>query len=98
MRRAGFWLGLALAVIAAATLVAQAMAWLAGAGLVSLGTLWARIDANSLVGLQALVEQLLSPSLWPPVLQLLLAPAWLVFGLLAGLLLVLCRPRRRGLD
>lgn len=98
MRKVGFWIGAGLALVAAGAFVAQLMAWLAGSGSLSLGELWAGIHANSLVGLQALVEKSLSPSLWPPMLQVLLVPAWLVFGVLAAVLLLLCRPRRRGFD
>ncbi len=98
MRKVGFWIGGALALLALGTFVAQVMAWLAGSGMLALGTLWARLHANSLVGLQALIEKSLGPGLWPPVLQVLLAPAWLVLAVPAALLLLLCRPRRRGFD
>jgi hypothetical protein len=98
MRKLGFWIGAALALVTAAIFVAQVMAWLAGSGWLSLGSLWARINANSLVGFQALVENRLTPALWPLILQMLFVPAWLVFGVLAAVLLLLCRPRRRGFD
>ena len=98
MRKVGFWIGGALALLALSVFAAQLMAWLAGSGMLALGTLWARLHANSLVGLQALIEKSLGPGFWSPVLQLLLAPAWLVLAIPAALLLLLCRPRRRGFD
>jgi hypothetical protein len=97
MRQLGFGLGLMLAILAAALGVARLLAWLTGAraGDVSVGSLWSAVSANSLVGLQSFIENMLSPALWPPVLWLLLIPAWLLFGLLAAILIALCRPRRR---
>jgi hypothetical protein len=100
VRRFGFGLGLALAVLAAAALVAQLFSLLAQGGYVpvSLGSIWYGLHPNSLVGLQALVENSLSPALWPPVFWLLQLPAWLVAGVLGAALLLACRPRRRGFD
>ncbi len=98
MRRIGFGLGVALAVVAAATLVAQLFSLLANGAYVpvSLGSIWYAAHANSLVGLQATVENRLSPALWPPVFWLLQLPAWLVSGLLALALLLAGRAHRRG--
>ena len=70
-----------------------------GYRLISAGELWARSDANSLVGFQALVEKGAAPWLWSDiVLPVLLGPAWaipLVLAALAALLLVLLGRRRR---
>lgn len=100
MRRLGFGLGLLLALIAAVMLVAQLFSFLAQGVYVpvSSGSIWYAVHANSLVGFQALVEQRLSPALWPPILWLLQLPAWLVSGVLAALLLLSCRPKRRSFD
>lgn len=100
MRRVGFGLGIGLAVFAAATLVAQLFSYLAQGGYVpvSLAAIWDAIHADSLAGLRGLVEQRLAPALWPPLAWLLGLPAWLVLGVAAGLLLLACRPRRRGYE
>jgi hypothetical protein len=97
MRRSGWVLGVVLLVVAAALGVARLIAWLmaARAGDVTLGSIWAGVSANSLVGLQAFVEGSLSPALWPPILWALLLPAWLVLGCLGLILLGLCRRRSR---
>ena len=64
--------------------------------LISAGELWARADANSLVGFQALIEKGLAPWLWSDiVLPVLLGPAWAIPLVPAVLLLVLGRRRRR---
>ena len=100
MGRVGYWPGLVLLVFAAATAVAQLLSLVTGAVAppVTLGSLWAAVSANSLVGFQALVEQSLSPSLWPPILWLLLLPAWAPVGLLGLLLLLVGRGRGHGRD
>jgi hypothetical protein len=101
VRRIGFGFGAALAVVAAATLVAQLFSLLANGAYVpvSLGSIWYAAHANSLVGLQAAIENRVSPSLWPPVFWLLQLPAWLVAGLLALPLLLAGRgAKRRGFD
>jgi hypothetical protein len=97
MRQLGSWLGFALVLIAAATLLAQGLNYLAGGSTtaVSLGSIWYGIHANSLVGFQALVEKGLGPALWVPLRQLLTWPAWLTLGV-PGLLLVLTTRPRRG--
>lgn len=62
----------------------------------SLGAIWFRIHVDSLVGFQALIEQAISPAVWPTVQVLLEIPAWLLL-IPPGLLLVfLCRLRGRG--
>jgi hypothetical protein len=100
MKRFGYLVGIVLLVFAAATGVAHLLALVSGAAAqpVSLGSLWYGVHANSLVGFQALIEKRLSPSLWPPILWLLLLPAWLTFGVPGLLLVILCRPRPRGFD
>ena len=59
------------------------------------GELWARADANSLVGFQALIEKGVAPWLWSDiVLPVLLGPAWAI-PLVPALLLLLLGARRR---
>lgn len=98
MRLVGFGLGLVLALAAAATAIAQIFSLIATGGYtpVSPGSIWYAIHANSLVGLQALVENRLSPAFWPPIVWLLQLPAWLVLGIPAALLLLAGRRHRRG--
>ncbi|HET6469508.1 MAG TPA: hypothetical protein VFG43_14135 [Geminicoccaceae bacterium] len=100
MRRFGYGLGVMLVVFAAATGVAHLLAFLSGAAAqpVSLGSLWYGVHANSLVGFQGLIERGVSPALWPPILWLLLLPAWLTFGVPGLALVLLCRRRSRGFD
>ena len=97
MRQFSYWLGVALLVAGGAVAVAELLTRLQGAGSpLSIGAIWFRIHANSLVGFQALIEQGLTPLLWPPLQWLLTLPAWLVL-LPPGLLLVLlARDRTRG--
>ena len=97
MRKVGYWLGVALLIVGAAAAVAELLAMLHGASqTLSLGAIWYRIHANSLVGFQALIEKRLSPLLWPPIQWLLILPTWLVL-IPPGLLLVLfCRDRGRS--
>ena len=62
----------------------------------SVGEVWVAVNANSLVGFGAVVEQRLSPWLWLEVIvPLLTMPAWLILGVLGGLALWLCRRRAR---
>jgi hypothetical protein len=62
----------------------------------SIGEIWVTINANSLVGFGAMIEQRISPWLWLEVIvPLLTLPAWLYLGALGGLVLWLCRQRRR---
>ncbi|MFO1067186.1 MAG: hypothetical protein U1E14_01540 [Geminicoccaceae bacterium] len=100
MRRFGFGLGVLLLVFAAATGFAQLLALATGTTVtpVTLGSLWAGVSANSLVGFQALVEKSISPALWVPVVWILLLPAWVTFGVPGLLLVLLCRRRGRGFD
>jgi hypothetical protein len=97
MRKFGYWLGVGLLVAGGAVAVAELLTMVQGArSTLSLGSIWFRIHANSLVGFQALIEKQLSPLLWPPIQWLLTVPAWLLL-VPAGLLLVLlCRVRARS--
>ena len=62
--------------------------------IVPLGTLWFKLDAGSLNGLQAGVQRYLWPGLWDDVLfHILRLPAWTVFALPGLLLMLLCRAR-----
>jgi hypothetical protein len=89
MRKFGYWLGVGLLVAGGAVAVAELLTMLQGAAsTLSIGAIWFRIHANSLVGFQALIEQQLTPLLWPPIQWLLTLPAWLVL-VPPGLLLVL---------
>ena len=100
MMRIGYYLGLALLLLAAATLVAQLFSILAHGGYrpVALGSVWYQVGANSLVGFQAFVEQSVSPSVWPSISWVLGLPAWLVLGFAGAVLYFACRPRGRGFD
>ena len=63
---------------------------------IPVGELWATINANSLVGFGAMVEQKISPWLWIEIIvPLLTLPTWLVLIVPGGLLLWLCRQRKR---
>lgn len=61
------------------------------------GEIWARIDRESLRATQVGIERHLGiPFLWDPILlNIILAPAWLVLGL-PGLILILLARRRRS--
>jgi hypothetical protein len=97
MRQFGCWLGVGLLVAGAAVAVAELLTMLQGAAsTLSIGAIWFRIHANSLVGFQALIEQGLTPLLWPPVQWLLTLPAWLVLAPPGLLLVSLGRDRTRG--
>ena len=63
---------------------------------VTAGEIWVKIDANSLVGLQALIEKSIAPWLWSDVvLPVLLGPAWAI-PLVPGVLLLWFARRRRS--
>jgi hypothetical protein len=97
MRRFGYWLGLGLLVAGAAAAVAELLTMLLGApATLSIGTIWDRIHANSLVGFQALIENRITPLVWPPIQWLLTLPTWLVLVPPGLLLVLLCRPKGRG--
>lgn len=94
MRRFGYVLGIVLLIAGAAAGMAELLTVVQGEpSTLSPGAIWFRIHANSLVGFQAVVENRVSPALWPPILFVLQIPTWLLL-IPPGLLLVfLCRPR-----
>ena len=99
MRRFGYWLGVALLVAGAAAAVAELFTMVQGApATLSIGAIWYRIHANSLVGFQGLIERGLSPSIWPPIQWLLTLPTWLVLVPPGLLLVLLCREQARRPD
>ena len=62
----------------------------------SLGAAWASVNANSLVGLGAFVENSISPWLWIEILvPVLIQPLWLVLGLPGAVLVLITRRKRR---
>ncbi len=62
----------------------------------SVADLWVKIDANSLVGFQALIEKNVDPDLWLTiVLPALRCPVWAI-TLVVSALLLLRRRRRQG--
>jgi hypothetical protein len=62
----------------------------------SVGEVWVAINANSLVGFGAVIEQRLSPWLWIEIIvPLLTLPAWLVLGLPGALLAWTCHRTKR---
>ena len=62
----------------------------------SLGSAWASVNANSLVGLGAFVENSISPWLWIEILvPVLIQPLWLVLGLPGAVLVLIARRQRR---
>jgi hypothetical protein len=94
MRTCGYWLGAGLLVAGAAAAVAELLAMLQGApATLSIGAIWFRIHANSLVGFQALIEQGVTPLIWPPIQWLLTLPTWLVLVPPGLLLVLLCRDK-----
>jgi hypothetical protein len=97
MRKFGYWFGVGLLVAGGAVAVAELLTMAQGArSTLSIGAIWFRIHANSLVGFQALIEKQLSPAVWPPIQWLLTLPAWLVLAPPGLLLVLLCRDRGRG--
>jgi len=62
---------------------------------IAAGELWFRLHGASLNVTQAVIQRYVHPLLWDPVLQtVLLWPAWAVFGVPGGVLLLLWRWRR----
>lgn len=98
MRRIGFGLGVALLVAAASIAVAQLLALVAGTTTVpvSLATIWAGLSPGSLAGFQGMVERTAGTVVWTTLHWLLSLPAWLPFGLMGILLLLLGGGRSRG--
>ena len=97
MKKFGYWLGVALLIAGAAAAVAELLTMLQGApATLSLGAIWYRVHANSLVGFQGLIERGVSPLIWPPIQWLLTLPAWLVLAPPGLSLVFLCRDRVRS--
>jgi hypothetical protein len=97
MRKFSYWLGVGLLVAGAAAAIAEFLATLQGApSTLSIGAIWFRINANSLVGFQALIEKGVTAAAWPPIQWLLTLPAWLVLAPPGLLLVLLCRNRTRA--
>jgi hypothetical protein len=97
MRRLGYGLGVVLLIVGAAIGLAELFTILQGSpSTLSLGAIWYRVHANSLVGFQARIEQGLSPAVWPPLQWLLTIPGWLILVPLGLVLLVACWPRARS--
>ncbi len=89
----GLWL-LAMAFIA---MVVDGIKSIAATSLVltPLGQGWFSLHPPSINLLQAIVERYTLPFLWDPVLlTVMLAPIWLVFGLLGALFLYIGRKKR----
>ena len=62
----------------------------------SLGAAWTSVNANSLVGLGAFVENSISPWLWIEILvPVLIQPRWLILGLTGAVLVLITRRKRR---
>ena len=90
--------GVALLLAALLTLAVEAYGWwrVDVWESVSLGAAWASVNANSLVGLGAFVENSISPWLWIEILvPVLIQPLWLVLGLPGAVLVLITRRRRR---
>jgi hypothetical protein len=64
--------------------------------LTALGEVWFKLHRASLNGAQAGIQRYVAPWLWEPVITtILLWPGWLVFGVPGGLLVLVCRRRKR---
>ncbi|MDX1541550.1 MAG: hypothetical protein R3349_09125 [Geminicoccaceae bacterium] len=97
MRRAGYIIGIVLLVVGAAIGMAELLTYVQGEpSRLSLGAIWFRVHANSLVGFQSLIENGLSPAVWPPVQWLLEIAAWLLLIPVGLVLTILCWPRSRA--
>ena len=90
--------GAALLLAALLTLAVEAYGWWRDDvwASASLGAAWASVNANSLVGLGAFVENSISPWLWIEILvPVLIQPLWLVLGLPGAVLVLITRRKRR---
>lgn len=96
MRASCYWLGVVLLLAGAGTALAEILTIVQGAhSPMSLGAIWYRIHANSLVGFQGLIERGISPALWPPVQFVLTIPSWILLFPPGAVLAFVCRPRAR---
>jgi len=60
-----------------------------------LGQIWNNVHSSSLQLLQPAIERHISPFLWDPiVLNILTAPAWLVFGVIGAVLMLIGRKKK----
>jgi hypothetical protein len=97
MRSFGYWLGVALLIAGAAAALADLVTVVRGAPTTfSPGAIWFHINANSLVGFQALIEKGPLPWLWPPIQELLTLPTWLILVPPGLLLVFICRAGSRA--
>jgi hypothetical protein len=97
MKKVGYWFGVGLLIAGAAAAVAELLTIVQGApSTLSIGAIWFRIHANSLVGFQALIEKQLTPLIWPPIQWLLTLPTWLMLVPPGLPLVLLCRDRGRS--
>ena len=97
-RTIGLLSGAALLLGALSALAVEALGWWRDGvwEFVSLGAVWAGVNANSLVGLGAFVENSISPWLWIEILvPVLIQPLWLVLGLPGAVLVLITRRKRR---
>ncbi len=91
-------IGVALLLGAFLTLAVEAYRWWRDGvwEIVTLGGAWAGVNANSLVGLGAFVENSISPWLWIEIMvPLLTLPLWLYLGLPGAVLVLITRRKRR---
>ncbi len=96
MRKLGYWFGVALLIAGAALGMAELLSVVQGTrSVISLGSIWAAIHTNSIVGFQALIENRLSPAIWPPIQLLLVIPVWVVLVPLGLVLVIACWPKPR---
>jgi hypothetical protein len=89
--------GLFLLATAFIALVVDGIKSIAATGIVftPLGQGWFSLHPPSINLVQAIIERYTLPFLWDPVfLTVLLAPVWLVFGVLGGLFLYIGRKKR----
>ena len=96
-RTIGLLSGAALLLGALSALAVEALGWWRDGAweFVSLGAVWAGVNANSLVGLGAFVETSISPWLWSEIMvPLLTLPLWLYLALPGAALLAISRRRR----
>ena len=100
-RTIGLLSGAALLLGALSALAVEALGWWRDGAweFVSLGAVWAGVNANSLVGLGAFVEKSISPWLWIEIMvPLLTQPLWLYLAAPGAVLIIISwRKRRRSI-